>query len=304
LASVYRNQGDLDDAQKYATQAIEAMQEVQDKYHLPLHLALLADLEAKSANLGEADMLYGQATDVVEGLLVNVPSRQVESSLIARESQLYLGHFSLAVTQLTDVNKAYEILETARGRSIADALRSPPVRPVRTDPITQAAEKELNRIQLALLRETNRNERENLLERLFEAEQVLAPAGKPKTRLQQAAIRAHPVDLARIRRSLRSDEMVLEYVLDEPNSFCLHITRSGAAITVLPSGRKLVEDLVEKYLTEVRSRKGGAETGENLYSMLLQLIPGQESRARLIIVADFHDLSPRDFHHHSPTPGF
>ncbi len=50
----------------------------------------------------------------------------MESSLIATESQLYLGHFGLAATKLRDTNKAYEVLETARGRSIADALRSTP----------------------------------------------------------------------------------------------------------------------------------------------------------------------------------
>ncbi len=186
---VYRDEGDLDDAQKYATEAIEAMQDVQDKYHLPGHLALLAELEAKKAEFAKAEAFYERAADVVEGLLINVPGRQVESSLIATESQLYLGHFSLAATKLRNINKAYEVLETARGRSIADALPSEPVRPVRTDPITEAARKEVNRIQLALLHDTDRGRRENLLERLFQAEQVLAPVGKPQISL---TARCHP----------------------------------------------------------------------------------------------------------------
>ncbi len=239
-------------------------------------------MEAKRGEFAEAEAFYERAADVVEGLLINVPSRQVESSLIATESQLYLGHFSVAATKLRDIKKAYEVLETARGRSIADALRSGPVHSLRTDQITEAAQKEVTRIQLALLHDTNRSQRETLLERLFQAEQVLAPVGKPKSRLQQAAIRARPVGLTTLRKSLRPDEMVLEYVLDEPNSFCLHITRSGAAVTVLPAGRKRVEDLVEKYL----ARKRGAESGQNLYSSLLQPIPGQESKSRLIIVPD------------------
>ncbi len=286
LAKVYRDEGDLDDAQTYATEAIEALQDIQDKYHLPGHLALLAELEAKKAEFAKAEAFYERAADVVEGLLINVPSRQVESSLIATESQLYLGHFSLAATKLRNINKAYEVLETARGRSIADALRSEPGRPVRTDPITEAARKEVNRIQLALLHETNRNQRANLLERLFEAEQVLPPVRQPKTRLQQAAIRAHRVNMATLRRSLRPDEMVLEYVLDEPSSFCLHITRDSAAITLLRAGRKHIEDLIEKYLAEVRSKKSSAETGENLYSLLVRPIAGQEAKSRLIIVPD------------------
>ena len=173
---------------------------------------------------------------MTEGLLASVPSRQVEGSLIGALSNIYSGHFNLVATKLRDINKAYQVVETARGRSIADALRSEPAQPVRADPITEAARKEVSRIQLALLHETNRDQRANLLERLFQAEQVLAPVGKPESRLQQATIQAHAVGLATLQRSLRPEEAILEYVLDEPSSFCLHVTRSSAAVTVLPAG--------------------------------------------------------------------
>ena len=53
----------------------------------------------------------------------------------------------------------------------------------------------MNRVQLALLHEANSSQRANLLERLFQAEQVLAPVEQPRSRLQQAAIRAQPVSL-------------------------------------------------------------------------------------------------------------
>jgi CHAT domain-containing protein len=192
----------------------------------------------------------------------------------------------LAATKLKDINEAYEVLETARGRSIADALRSEPAGPVRADPITEAARKEVSRIQVALLHETNRRQRENLLERLFQTEQVLTPVGRPESRLQRATMRAHAVGLATLQRSLRPEEAILEYVLDEPNSFCLHVTRTAAAVTVLPAGRKRIEGLVDRYLAEVRSSKTGAETGANLYSLLVQPVRGEEPRARLIIVPD------------------
>ena len=91
---------------------------------------------------------YRRAEDVTEGLLASVPSPQVDGSLVGALSNIYIGHFSLAATKLRDIKEAYEVLETARGRSIADALRSGPVRPVRTDPITDAARKEINRTQL------------------------------------------------------------------------------------------------------------------------------------------------------------
>jgi hypothetical protein len=94
--------------------------------------------------------------------------------------------------------------------------------------------------------------------------------GGPKSRLQQAAIRARAVGLATLQRSLRPDEIILEYVLDEPGSFCLHLTGNEAAITVLPAGRKAIEDLIDRYLAEIRSSKASAETGAKLYSLLVR----------------------------------
>lgn len=80
----------------------------------------------------------------------------------------------MAAAKLHDVTKAYKILETARGRSRVGALRQEPLNTAKADSTTQAAQKEINQIQLALLRETNRNERRKLLDRL-EEEQILAP---------------------------------------------------------------------------------------------------------------------------------
>jgi hypothetical protein len=55
---------------------------------------------------------------------------------------------------------------------------------------------------------------------------------------------------------------------------------------VLPAGRKRIEDLVDRYLAEIRSSETGAETGANLYSLLVQPVQGEEPQARLIIVPD------------------
>ena len=123
LAKVYRDVGDYTDAEHYARAPLEPMREVEDKYHLPGHLSLLADLEVKRGNLADADDFYAQAEDITEGMLINTPSRQVESSLIDTMSESYVGHFAIAARQ-KDARKAFGIVELARGRSIADSLRS------------------------------------------------------------------------------------------------------------------------------------------------------------------------------------
>ncbi len=144
----------------------------------------------------------------------------------------------------------------------------------------------VNQIQLALLHETDQDERSKLLDRLFDAEQMLTPLNKPRTELQKAVTHPHPVDLVELQRSLRADEMLLEYVLAEPRSFCLQVTRRTATVSALSAGRKQIEGLVDSYLGEIRSMKPGTDAAEKLYSVLLRPIRDEASKLRLNIVPD------------------
>jgi len=285
LAKVYRDEGDINDAETYGNLAMEAMQDVEDKYHLPLHLALLAQLEIKRGNVAAADHLYSRAEDVTEGMLMSAPSRQVEASLIATVSEVYLGHFELAI-QLHDVGKAYQVLEMARGRSIADSLRGGRDQSTPQDRTTSAARKEINRLQIVLLHATSRDERTQLLERLFAAEQLLGPTRQPQTRLQRATLRPAPALLKAVQRSLHADESVLEYVLGQSRSYCLYLTQADVGISTLPGSRAQVERLVRRYLDEIKSKKQAISTGRELYDLLIKPIPKQAIKLRLIIVPD------------------
>lgn len=286
LAKVLRDAGNLDSAEAAELKAIAAMREVEDRYHLPDHLTLLADVEAKKGNYEQAERLYSEAADVIDSLLVNVTTRQLESTLIATESEAYLGHFELLATKFSDTGKAFQVIEKARGRSLADALRGESETMSATDDVTREAQKEISQIQLALLHEMSRDRRQTLLDKLFEEEQRLSPVRRSSSALRPTASRPEPVALHGLQASLHSDEMLLEYVLDEPHSYCLHVTRTSAAISVLPVGRKQIEDLVENYLSAVRSRRSEAKIAEELYSVLLQSTVGQHLKARLLIIPD------------------
>jgi CHAT domain-containing protein len=286
LARVYRDRGDLAPAEEYATRALSAMRDLGDKYHLPQHVALLADLKASRGKLEEADRLYEQASDLIDSLLINVPSQQIESSLISTLSNVYLSHFDLTAERLHDTAKAYEVIEEARGRSLADALRGERSREPPADRMTTSAQEEINRIQLALLHETDRGRRQDLLERLFEAEQVFTPVSGPATPLRSAARRVRPIPLAMLQSHLLPNEMVLEYVLDEPRSFCIRITRTHATVAILQEGRGRIEQTVGEYLTEIRARKPASELGQQLYAELLQPNLTHDDKSRLIVVPD------------------
>ncbi len=246
----------------------------------------MAHLAAKAGRAQTVDELYRRAEDVTEGLLVSVPSRRVESSLIATVSNIYLGHFRLAALQLKNIPQAFQILESARGRSIADQLRSgTPPRPSK-DRVTEAAREELNRLQIELLHATSPEERSKLLERLFEVEQVLGPAGESRTDLQKAALHAKPAALRDIQDSLSEDEAILEYVLDDPQSFCLSISRHHAEVTALPTSRAQVDKLITACRAEIAKRAMTITSAGQLYSALLQPVPVRLLKPRLIIVPD------------------
>jgi CHAT domain-containing protein/tetratricopeptide (TPR) repeat protein len=284
-ARVYRDEGEYTDAERCETEAMSAMRQVADKYHLPLHLALLADLKAKEGNFAEAQVFYNRAADVTESLLANSPSEQVKSSLIATMSDTYKGSFTLAA-KLGQTGDAFRIVETARGRSIADLLRRPRPREGELSQGEKAARAEFNSLQRTLMETSDRVQRGALLDKLLVAEQLMGAQAPPINAMQGATLQAHPVDLAKLRTVLLPDEVLLEYVLADPNSFCLVIDQKRAVIIPLPVGQKAIEKATDRYLTQIEAEKHDNTGARELYDLLLGPVRQLPRTARLTIVPD------------------
>ena len=126
LAEAYRNRGDLDTAARHAAAAVAATTAAGSRFTLPIRIGIQAEISAAQGRVTTADRLYDQAADIVEGIMVNVPSRTAQMRLVGVMSQLYAGHFALAAGALNDPAKAYRIIERARGRALADILRVVP----------------------------------------------------------------------------------------------------------------------------------------------------------------------------------
>jgi len=284
-ARVYRDEGQYVDAERCETEAMSAMRQVADKYHLPLHLAMLADLKAKEGDFAKAQEFYDQAADVTESLLANSPSEQVKSSLIATMSDTYKGNFTLAA-KLGQTVDAFRIVETARGRSIADLLRRP--RPQEGEPSygEKAARAEFNNLQRTLMDTSDRVQRTALLDKLLVAEQLMGAQAPPINSMQDATLQAHPVDLAKLRTVLLPEEVLLEYVLAGPTSFCLVIDQKRAVIISLPAGQKTIEEATDHYLNQVEAEKHDNTDARKLYDLLLGPVRQLPRTARLTIVPD------------------
>ena len=284
-AKVYREEGLYADAERCETQAMNAMRQVSDEYHLPLHLALLADLKSKEGDLAKAQELYEQAADVTETLLTNSPSEEVKSSLIATMSDVYKGNFAVTA-RLERTEEAFRIVETARGRSIADLLRQPRSREVPLSDSEKAAKSEFNQLQRTLMETSDSSERRELLEKLFFAEQLMGAQTQKPNRMQDATLRAQPIDLANLRTVLLPGEIVLEYVLADPKSFCLAVDQRQAVIITLPAGGAEISEATARYLGQIEAGKHDDAGARKLFELLLGPVLQLKQSTRVTIVPD------------------
>jgi CHAT domain-containing protein len=128
-------------------------------------------------------------------------------------------------------------------------------------------------------------EREQLLDTLVEYERRLGLAWTRED-VPDRRLPVQRVALTTVENDLHPDEVLLEYVLDNPISFCISVTRRGAHVQALPIGRKEVEKLAEQFVDEVRAKGAGVETSKRLFRMLLEPIPEARTAARLIVAPD------------------
>src|SRR5208282_4032399 len=234
LAQLYRDAGDLATAEARATQGLAASQQVGDRYYVPRNLTILADLKARRGRYAEAKALYEQAEDVIEGMLLSVDEPYWNSSTAAAMSQTYLGHFEL-ITKNGDAPGAFTVLERVRGRTLAWALKDRKALPSAESGQTATLEGDVAGLQVRLMQASSLVERGQLLDNLVEYERRLGLAWTREDAPSQH-LPVQPATLTNVENDLHPDEVLLEYVLDDPTSFCITVTRRGAHVQALPVG--------------------------------------------------------------------
>jgi len=284
LATLYRDAGDLPTAEERATDGLEASQRVGDRYYVPRNLTILADLKARRGRVSDANALYEQAEDVIESMLISVDEPYWNSSVAASMSQTYLQHFEL-VTKSGDVPAAFRVLERVRGRTLAWALEDRKAFPSAESGQTASLETDLAGLQVQLMQTNSAEKREQLMDQLVEYERRLGLAWT-KEDAPGHGLPVQPASLSEVQEVLKPDEVLLEYVLDDPTSFCVVISQKRAYIRVLPAGRKEIENLSQRFVGEIRTKGTGAELSKRLYAILVKPIPEAATVPRLIIAPD------------------
>lgn len=275
-AAIYRRRGELGRALDSARAAVRATKAAGSRWELPQQLQVEAATQAALGKAADAERTYEEAQDVLEGTMLNVPSPSAQARLVGVMSDVYTGHFTLLARQ-GDAQKAFAVLERARGRALADVLRGAGQGPSALD---RQHNRTISQLQVRLLRARSAPERRLILDELWNAEQNAGKTG-PSSPLSGRARRAN---LSSVQERLGPAETLLAYVLTEPNSFCLIITRTDANIVELASG-KAINAAAESFISEVRQGMG-SQARDGLARLVVAPLNGHISGERIIVVPD------------------
>jgi CHAT domain-containing protein len=277
-AEFYRASGDLESAEHFAELSSESTQASGDLWAVPQHLQILAEIQTARGRYQEADRVYNRAEAFLDSLIGNASTLVEQTAVITASSQIYSQHFALIASHFNDAQKAYDIIEEVRGRAAADLL----VSGLATPPGARTTERAISRLRLKLMAARSTDEVLGLRDEIFMEEQVrwITPgASVLKTKPRET------VTMHQVQQTLGPSEVLLEYVMADPDSFCLTISRNGSRIVRLGS-RAEIEKLVASYLKAVKAKLFATREARSLYDALMLPIRETSEKDGLIIVPD------------------
>lgn len=276
LASAYLHQGALQPALAAINEGIDANRKIPDElYFAPKNLAIKAEIMARLGNVKASNDLYGKSADLLDGLLSKVPTPMVERQLLSDLSTVYAGYF-VSLTNQGRLADAFQAIERARGRVEAQTLAHHEViAPGEPD----APQTRLTSLNIQLLNTDAPKSRRNILAAIYATEQQL-PRGD-----SAIDIPPQPVPLAELQRDLRPSELLVEYVLADPHSYALAITRATVHRYTLPS-KSILEQQASQYRSELVEQKTDLPLAQQLFDGLLGGIPEFKEKQAVIVVPD------------------
>ena len=276
LAKAYIHQKELQPALAAINEAIAANENIPDElYFVPRNLGIKAEIMARLGNTKASNELYEKSADLLDALLSKVPTPTAERQLLNDLSIVYAGYF-VSLSNQGRTEDAFRAVERARGRVEAQGLSHHEViLPHEPD----ASEQSLTKLNIQLLNTDDSASRAHILETIYSAEQQL---GTERSSNDPAPA---PVALRELQRDLRASEVLVEYVLDDSNSYALTVTHNAAHRYSLPP-RDLLEQEATQYRATLKQKKTDPALGQRLYDGLLGEIPELKEKHDLIVVPD------------------
>ncbi len=276
LAEIYFDNGRLQEALDTINAAIQANTNIPNELYLaPANLALKAKILDRMGNSRAADGFFRKSTTLVDAMIQRATTVTMQRRLIAEMSDIYSAYFASLCRQ-GHYDAALEALERVRGRLEAEALEHHSSQPLHA-PTPQ--EQELTRLNIALINTDDPKKRDALMSVIYQTEINLGPS-----KLAAAAV-VHPVALSELQRALSSNQLLIEYVLANPASYALAVTKAGVHAYRLPS-RTVIEGNATKYRNEIHAKLSDPTLAQTLFSELLAPIEDYGNKRDLVIVPD------------------
>ena len=271
--------GSLIDADRLVRESIDNSVAGQDAFHLPRMLAAAADVESRRGNVLAAERNYRLASEVVDHLVSNVTPFEEKDFLLASMGSIYLGRARLALQQ-HDSEAAFTALEQVYARGIAESMRLHSDRDRMALEFTEPAAKRVSVLQASLMNERQTARRSQILTAIWEAEKrgIVIRDSDGVAAGADGVI----VGLPQLQRTLRPDELLLEYALDQPYSILLAIDRRSITTFRLPPQGE-VEALIADYLASINTPGKNRIAGQRLGELLLGPVWNWPQK-RLIVV--------------------
>jgi len=276
LAKAYIHRGELQLALAAVDEAIAANERIPDElYFAPRNLGIKAEIMARLGNTKASNELYEKSADLFDALLSKVPTPTVERQLLNDLSSVY-AKFFVSLSDQGRIEDAYRAIERARGRVEAQGLSH---HEVILPHELNAAEQNLTKLNIQLLNTDDSATRAHILEAIYSTEQQL---GTEPSSIDPPPT---PVALGELQHQLRGSELLVEYVLDDLNSYALAVTRNSVHRYTLPP-RDQLEQEATQYRSTLKQKKTDPALGQLLYDGLLGGIKELKDKPELIVVPD------------------
>jgi CHAT domain-containing protein len=275
---IYRSSGNLEKAEHFVELSSTATQQSGDLWDVPQHLQALAELQIARGRYSDADDAYRRAEAFLDSLIGNASTLSERTAVITASSQIYAQHFALMANHFDDTRKAYDIIEQVRGRAASDLLAAG----MTTPSAAKTTERTISRLRLKLMAAQSTNDVLDLRDQIFMEEQTrwITPGASILKRTPNET-----VSLEQMQHALAPSAVLLEYVISDPNAYCLAISRGGSRIVRLGS-KVQIEGLVASYLEAVKAKLPASREARNLYDAILRPISEAAQKQTLIVVPD------------------
>lgn len=293
LAEIYLDLGRLQLALGRKTEAassfsagVTAARTMRERFVSPRLLAKFAESELAQGRVNEARSLLAEASEITEGLLAGVWSPWVKSRLVGVMDEVFLARIRAELRAAAGPDRIFSIVEQARGRAVTDLMMGRGLGERAKSAAARAGERRISALQAQLWTAKGTAARSRILALIFRAESdMMATAAQSDRQRQLNGARMAP-RLSTVRQSLGNDEILLEYVLDDPASLVIASTRESSVIHRLPA-RSVLKKQVSDAWAAIQAGKDVAP--DSPLNDLIR-VPGMEGKSRAIVVPD-GDLS-------------